>query len=258
VKPSTWSWAAEMSARELDAIILCGGLGTRLRQVVADRPKSMAIVRGRPFLEWLLLALIAREVRRVVLATGYLGEAIEERFGNGQMLGLDLVYSRESRPLGTAGSMRLAASAIKTSPILVMNGDTYCNFDLEDMLKLHRTQEALATIWLQEVELAERFGAVELAEDGLVRGFREKVAAPRGLVNAGVYLVQRRLIDRIPPDRMVSLEREIFPSTVGHGLYALVGKGTFVDIGTPESLEKAGDILNPELDRLEKVYWTSA
>lgn len=242
---------------ELEAVILCGGLGTRLQPIVSDRPKSMAVVRGRPFLEWLLLALVARGVRRVVLATGHRGNIIGEHLGDGQRLGLDLAYSRESQPLGTAGSMRLAASCTSTSPLLVMNGDSFCAFDLESMLRMHVTRGALATIWLQDVELTDRFGSVQVAEDGQVLGFREKVAAARGLVSAGVYLLERKVVESIPPGRNASLELDVFPSLAGRGLYALAGHGVFLDIGTPESYEQAAYILNAELDHLEETAWTS-
>ena len=235
----------------IDAVILCGGRGERLRAVLSDRPKPLAEVDGRPFLELLLLALKTAGVRRVVLATGYLGEAIEGAMGDGRRFNVTLTYSREPEPLGTAGALRLAAGHVRSSPVLVLNGDSYCHYQLDAMLDVHRERSAAATLWLQREANASRFGSVELDGDGRVVRFLEKAGDTAGLISCGVYVVERAVIDRIPTGRAVSLERDVFPGLAGHDLYGVVGTGIFLDIGTPESLAKADNLLHKELTTLQ-------
>ena len=224
----------------LDAIILAGGRGTRLRSVVSYRPKPLAEVAGRPFVEWLLLTLRTQGVRRAVLATGYKGEIVEAAFGNGARLGLELAYAHETVPLGTGGAARHALQQVTTDHVLVLNGDSFCPFDVRRLLTNHQRTGARATLLLAPMDDCRRYGAVEAAEDGRVLSFREKNAdLGAGLINAGVYLFDRRTLESIPADRAVSLENDTFPALIGHGLYATVGEGPFLDIGTPESYASA-------------------
>lgn len=220
----------------MGAIVLAGGRGTRLQEVVGDRPKPLAPVAGRPFVEWLLLALRAQGVRRVVLSTGYKGEMVDAACGDGARLGLELAYAREETPLGTGGGVRHALSLVASERVVVLNGDSFCPLDLRRLTEAHDRAGALATLLLVPVSDCGRYGAVEVADDGRVRSFREKSPGlGPGLINAGVYLCERRALDAIPPDTPVSLERDTFPSLIGRGLYATVGEGPFLDIGTPES-----------------------
>lgn len=234
----------------IDAVILAGGLGQRLRPVLRDRPKPLAEVDGRPFLEWLVLALKAAGIRRIVLATGHMGETIEQALGDGRRFDVELTYSREPEPLGTAGALRLAAGHARSSPLLVLNGDSYCRFQLDDLLALHRDRRAAATLWLQEERDAGRFGSVELDGKGKIVRFLEKAGDKPALISCGVYLVERAVIDRIPTGRAVSLERDVFPGLAGHDLYGVVGRGTFLDIGTPQALAKADNLLHEEFTAL--------
>ena len=235
----------------VEAVILCGGLGQRLRPVLADRPKPLAMVAGRPFLEWLILAVKSAGIQRIVLATGYLGEAIQQALGDGRRWQVELTYSREPQPLGTAGALRLAAHLAGGSPLLVLNGDSYCRFHLDQMLALHRERGAAATLWLQRQPQAGRYGTVELSRNGDVIRFTEKAGSGPAPISCGVYLVERSVIDRIPPDRSVSLERDVFPGLTGSGLCGIVGSGTFLDIGTPQALAKADNLLHEEFMRLQ-------
>jgi len=224
----------------LDAIILAGGRGTRLRSVVSDRPKPLAEVAGRPFVEWLLLTLRTQGVRRAVLATGYKGEMVEAAFGNGARLGLELAYAHETVPLGTGGAARHALQQVTTDHVLVLNGDSFCPFDVRRLLTNHQRTGARATLLLAPMDDCRRYGTVEAAEDGHVLSFREKNAdLGAGLINAGVYLFDRRTLESIPAGRAVSLENDTFPALIGHGLYATGGEGPFLDIGTPESYASA-------------------
>lgn len=235
-----------------EAIILCGGLGTRLQGVLGSQPKSLAIVHDRPFVEWLLLALSTRGLQRAILAAGYGVGAIRNYFRDGKPVGLEITISEEPGPLGTGGAARLAAQQAHTSPLLVMNGDSYSRFNLIELLLMHQRHHAKATLWLQNTDRADRFGSVVVNPDGKVKAFQEKQEGS-GLISAGVYLVNRDVLCQIRADRMVSLEREVFPSLVREGLYGVVGDGPFIDIGTPESLASAAKVLDQELSTLERT-----
>jgi D-glycero-alpha-D-manno-heptose 1-phosphate guanylyltransferase len=221
-----------------EAIVLCGGIGTRLRGVLGNQPKAMAAINGRPFLEWLLIDLARRGVRRAVLALGHGADSIRRHFATSKDLGIELVMSQEETPLGTGGAARLAVESTLGSPVLVLNGDSHSQFNLIQMLLTHHANRASATLWLTTVDDASRYGSVLTADDGRLTAFREKTEGS-GAVNAGVYLIDRSVLCDIPAGRAVSLEHDVFPALVGHGLYAVDGDGSFVDIGTPESLAEA-------------------
>lgn len=230
--------------QSIEAIILVGGKGTRLQSTVSDRPKPMAIVAGKPFLEWLILSLCEQGVRNVILCTGYMGEMVEEYFADGSKWNLQVRYSHETFPLGTGGAVRNAFDLIQGDRFLVLNGDSYCRFDIDSMEGIHNSKSALATMWLVKMNDCSRYGSVILDNNGIIQSFSEKslISAP-GLINAGIYLLERQLIEPIEKGRMISLERDIFPHIVGKGLAGVVGGGVFVDIGTPESYASAEEIL---------------
>jgi NDP-sugar pyrophosphorylase family protein len=224
---------------QLTAVILAGGLGTRLRSVVADRPKVLAEVAGRPFLGYLLDQLAGWGLSQVVLCTGYLGEQIEEEFAGGYG-GLRIQYSREVTPLGTGGALRLALPLIRSPTVLVLNGDSYCTCDFSAFRSSHVARKAAATLLLVQSADTERFGKVEVGTDGAILHFAEKqVGGGAGLINAGVYLVELELLRSIPCSGPVSLERDIFPAWLQHRLYGYRTSGLLLDIGTPESYAQA-------------------
>jgi len=234
-------WSASTVVNELSKItgaILAGGLGTRLRSAVADRPKVLAPIRQRPFLAYLLDQLSAAGLRYVVLCTGYMGEQVQATFGESYR-GLRLAYSQEPAPLGTGGALRQAQSLLKSDPVLVMNGDSYCDANLAALWNWHRDRRSLGTLLLAQVLNAERYGLVRVNEDGAVSQFNEKAADGPGLISAGIYLLSHRLIEGIPVGRAASLEREVFPTWVGHGLFAYPCEGRFLDIGTPQDYRRA-------------------
>ncbi len=238
------------------AAILAGGLGTRLRSVVKDRPKVLAEIHGRPFMAYLLDQLSTNGLKTVVLCTGYLGEQIRCEFGNSYG-SMDLVYSQEAAPLGTGGALRLALPLFQADPILVMNGDSFCQMDLRAFWDWHRSVRGEASLALVKIANSTRYGQVRVDADGTVLSFVEK--ASRGdpcWVNAGIYLVTRDLIGNVPENRPISLEREIFPAWVGKGLYGYRSDGRFLDIGTPEAYAEAGRFFMPEVvgtDRIDKT-----
>lgn len=226
-----------VDSKRLQAFILAGGLGTRLRSVVSNRQKVAAEVRGRPFLAFLFDQLIENGIRSVILCTGYHGNDLRERFGNSYDR-LQLTYSIEKEPLGTAGALKLAEPLINAGTALVMNGDSYCRVDLADFLEFHSRNGAAASILLTRVADTSRYGRVFLDQGGRITHFEEKGAhRGDGIINAGIYLLSREVIHSIPDDRPVSLEREIFPAM--SGLFGYEVPGPFIDIGTPEDYARA-------------------
>jgi histidinol-phosphate phosphatase family protein len=228
-----------MELSRVTAVILAGGLGTRLRSKVPDQPKVLAEVGARPFLAYLLDHLAAAGCRRVVLCTGYLGEKVARAFGKnyGQ---LRLVYSQERTPLGTGGALRLALSHVGSDPVLVMNGDSYCDTDINAFWNWHRRRQVPASVVLARVARSERYGQVKVDIDGRILEFAEKQrGAEAGWINAGIYLLSREMIQSIPHEAISSLEKDVFPRWVGCGLSGYMSLGRFIDIGTPEDFAGA-------------------
>lgn len=229
----------ESDQSKLTAVVLAGGLGTRLRSVVADRPKVMAEIHGRPFLTYLFDQLVAAGLSHVVVCTGYLGTQVSSFFG-ASYGSLRISYSQESSPLGTAGALRLALPLLESNPVLVLNGDSFCDADLMGFSSWHLERRAAASLVLTRMSDTARFGRVRINAEAAVTGFEEKSnRSGPGWINAGIYLVDRHLLQTIPAVGAVSLEREIFPEWIGRGLCGYESHGRFLDIGTPESLAAA-------------------
>ena len=231
------------------AAILAGGLGSRLRPAVSGRPKALANIGERPFLTYLFDQLVAAGARDVVVCTGYLGDQIRMIFGESYNT-LRLNYSKESTPLGTAGALRLALPLFNSNPVLVMNGDSYCDANIREFCFWHSRRQANATLLLTKIFDTERFGQVKVDVDGKVTDFKEKSRGQGpGWINAGIYLLNRDLLEEIPVNRAVSLETEIFPSWIGRGLYGFQSEARFMDIGTPEAYSSAQSFFTTGLSR---------
>lgn len=222
------------------AVVLAGGAGTRLRAAVADRPKVLAEVRGRPFLSYLLEQLAAAGCQEAILSTGYMAEQVEAAFGEGHA-GLRLRYAPEPEPLGTAGGLRHALPIVEGETVLVLNGDSYCEADLPAFRAGHAAANSPCSLVVVQVPQRARYGTVRLDAEDRVLAFEEKDANAEGpgWINAGVYLLSRELIEAIPSGRAVSLERECFPAWIAQGLRAHRTRGEFIDIGTPASYQRA-------------------
>ena len=227
----------------MKCVVLCGGLGTRLRKVANDTPKPMALIASKPFLEYLVLQLHAEGFHKLVFCTGYLGEQIQNYFGNGSRWGLHIAYSQEPEPLGTGGAIRHAASFLQDEDFLVMNGDSFLDIDLRSLTAFHKANNALATLALMQVEDATRFGRVRVDSDSQILAFLEKGTQGPGLINGGVYVFNKKILNYIPEGK-VSLEFEVFPGLIGQGFYGMPVDGYFTDIGTPESLKRLQE--NPD------------
>jgi len=221
--------------KNVTALILAGGLGTRLQSVLADQPKVLAPVAGRPFLSYLMDQLISAGFRQVILCTGYKGEQIRAAFGD-QYKGLDIRYSQEPEPLGTGGALRFGLPLISTESVLATNGDSYAKCNLTDYLAWHFGNDLQASLLLTYLSDTSRYGRVEVDEEGRIKKFVEKGPGHgSGWGNAGVYIFKRGLLESIPFGQPFSLEREFFPSLISKGLYGFRSEGAFIDIGTPES-----------------------
>ncbi len=228
------------TGQEVTAVILAGGMGTRLRAAVADRPKVLAPVAGRPFITYLLDKIASTPIEHVVLCTGYRAEMIEEALGT-RYGKLALSYSREIEPLGTGGALRLAVQQIATPLAMVFNGDSYCDADLMHYHAWFKQRAAQAALLLTDVDDVHRFGCVTCDAERYVVAFCEKGSNTlRGSINAGIYLLERKLLDEIPTDRAISLEYDVFPRWAQRRiLVAFAQGGRFLDIGTPETFAAA-------------------
>lgn len=260
-----------MPLRGVACVVLCGGLGKRLRPAVGDLPKCLAPVGGRPFLEFLLLQLREAGVRRVTLCTGHGGRQVAACVASGSRWGMSVGYSQEKEPLGTAGALKNAEGAVNSSPFLVLNGDSVLEANLEQLVQFHVTRGALVTLGLAHVRGEVRYGSVRTDGAGKIMNFSEKretsisalspnrsraVSAPHlpltestslpvevlseALVNGGVYVMDREIFSEIPSaPPAVSLETQIFPRLAGRRIFGLAQEGYFVDIGIPEDYKRA-------------------
>jgi histidinol-phosphate phosphatase family protein len=224
---------------DVTAVILAGGLGTRLRSVIADRPKVLAEVRGRPFLAYLLDQLIVAGSRSVVLCTGYCGEQILRTFGE-RYGPLRLSYSQERTPLGTAGALRAGLGQFGSDSVLALNGDSYCSLDLKKYWDWYFTRGAQASLALVRVLNSERYGRVSVDVNSRITEFVEKKKGlGAGWINAGIYFLSHELLRSIPEGRSISLEHDIFPQWVGRGIHGYLNQGRFLDIGIPAAFARA-------------------
>jgi len=221
--------------------ILAGGLGKRLRAELDGRPKSLAPVAGRPFLDYLLAWLRATGFHEVILCVGHKRRQIRRRYARGHNSGLRIVYSIEKRTLGTAGAVRHAARLIRHGTFLVVNGDSFFDVDPAALIAFHRRRRALVTMALAPAPGGARYGTVRAAHSGKILKFVEKETARsrHSWINAGVYVFDRSVVSRIPAGREVSLEREVFPRLIGERFYGYPARGYFIDIGMPEDFARA-------------------
>lgn len=224
----------------MEAIILAGGFGTRLRQVVPDLPKPMAPVSGRPFLEILLTSLSKKGFHHVVLSLGYMAEKIVTHFGE-QFGGIKLSYEIEETPLGTGGAIRQAIPHCDEDHVYVFNGDTFLDLEVDEVEKKWRLEKT-PIIVACKVGDASRYGRLEIV-DGMVTGFSEKGINGNGLVNAGCYVIPVNIFDKAPVGEKFSFEADYLQSAVGSRRFACFESASqFIDIGVPEDYERAQNL----------------
>lgn len=218
----------------MQALILAGGAGTRLSPVLDGLNKPMAPIAGKPFLEYLLLQLKKHQIEEVVLCVGYKAGLIQSYFGMGDRWGIHISYSCETEFLGTAGALKLAEAHLHEKDFFVMNGDSLLDIELQALMRYHWNVQATATLGLAQVDDTQRYGAVGVNELGRIVSFVEKREGEAGgLINGGVYVFAREVLDFIPDGQPASLEHDILPGLIGRNLYGLPLKGYFIDIGMP-------------------------
>jgi len=225
------------------AILLVGGFGTRLMPLTKNTPKPMLTVAGVPVTEHQLAMAKAAGITEIVLATSYLSEIFIPYFGDGSKWGMKIKYAVEKEPLGTGGAIRNAAKLLDTNEsVVILNGDVLSSHNLSEQIRQHEAHDADVTLHLTEVEDARAFGCVPTDGDGRVSAFLEKMENPvTNQINAGCYVFNPRVISTIPPDTVVSVERETFPELVASGakVFGYLENAYWLDIGTPRALLKA-------------------
>ena len=240
VNPQIHTQGRSDAVEDVPAVLLVGGMGTRMQSVLPSTPKPLALVGDLPFLELLILQLRGQGIRRLVMCTGHLADQIEEQLGDGRKWNVAIAYSKEPRPLGTAGAVKLAGRYLaQASDFLVMNGDSFLEMDFRQLTRFHREHGGLVSIAVRRVPDAARYGTVHVDTRNRVVGFVEKTGANvPGVINGGVYIFNRAVLDRIP-DEPASLEKDIFPRLLEQRVYAVEQDGMFIDIGTPEDYARA-------------------
>ncbi len=226
-----------------ECIILAGGLGTRLRSEVADLPKCMAPVAGKPFLHWVIASLLNQKVNSFVFSLGYMHEKIEayvdEVYPN-----LDVKFSVEDEPLGTGGAIKLALSHCTEENVLVLNGDTLFEVDNTAIYKQHTTSNAACTLSLKPMLNFDRYGCVSINEQMKIIAFEEKKYMDAGLINGGVYLINKPILSSLIFPEKFSFEKDFLECYVNELKFmAVVNDGYFIDIGIPEDFKKANEDL---------------
>lgn len=224
--------------QDVDAVVLVGGKGTRLRPLTLSAPKPMLPTAGVPFLTHLLSRIRAAGITHVVLGTSYRAEVFEEYFGDGARLGLELEYVVEDEPLDTGGAIRNVHDRLRAEHVVIFNGDILSGADLGALVEAHRDVSADVTLHLQRVEDPSRFGSVPTDADGRVTAFLEKTPnPPTDQINAGCYVFRRSVVESIPAGRRVSVERETFPGLLASGahVHGFVDASYWLDVGTPEA-----------------------
>ena len=230
----------------VDAVILVGGKGTRLRPLTVNTPKPMLPTAGGPFLSHLLARIKAAGIEHVVLGTSFKAEVFEEYFGSGEEFGLEIDYVVEEEPLGTGGGIRNVLPKLRQDTVMVFNGDVLAGSDLAGIVETHRVHDADVTLHLVRVADPSAFGCVPTDSEGRVLAFLEKTEdPPTNQINAGCYVFKRSIIESIPAGRSVSVERETFPTLLkdGHRVFGHVDHAYWRDMGTPQDFVRGSSDL---------------
>lgn len=229
---------------EINVVILAGGRGTRLEGILPGQQKVVAKVKEHPFLEYILKQLNKAGFKNVVICTSYLSDQVNSALGDNYS-NISLSYSNEQPALSTAGAIAHALPYLKSNDVLIMNGDSFYDLDLQNAYDFHLKKKANATIILAKVKSTDRYGKVDLNDNNEIVSFEEKgERKSEGLINAGIYFIKKNLLEEIPKEVFVSLEKEMFPSWIGKGLYGFETMGGFIDIGTEESYKKAEEFFS--------------
>ena len=228
-----------MELNKTDVLILCGGLGTRFQKVMSDRPKGLAPVGEKPLLELQIDDLVTQGAKRIILCVGHLHEQIVEYFKNRS--DVEMEFSVEETPLGTGGALKNAEPLLRSDPVFALNGDSLCQLSLEKFFHYHMAQHATCSLVLSETQTGQDYGNVSLDSGGRIQSFQEKISQfGIGLINAGIYLMQRETFALMPKILPFSLEYDFFPKLIqSHYCFGFPVDSQLLDIGTPERYNKA-------------------
>lgn len=222
-----------------DVIILAGGLGTRLRSVIGEVPKPMALIGDKPFLEYLLDFLNKANVNKIIISVGYKKEDIIDYFGN-KYKNIEIIYAEEEQPLGTGGAVLNAIKFVKNDKFFIFNGDTFFEVDLNEMIRFSEKKQADILVALKKLKNAERYGKVKIDEDFKIIEFIEKGSKQEGYINGGVYLVNKTMFEKLTLPKVFSFEKDFLEKYYkDFRFYGLAFDSYFIDIGVPEDYERA-------------------
>jgi len=228
--------------KDIDVIILCGGLGKRLRPAVSDRPKALAKIEDKTFLDILIDELLKYGFKNIILCVGYLKEQIKDHFN--YLKDYNIEFSEEESPLGTGGALKNARMLIKSDTFMVMNGDSICNVDFKNFFDFHIDKRAVLSMVLTRSLDTLDYGNVALDESQRIISFKEKIDTNKeSLINAGMYMMQKKIFAYVPEDDIFSLEYDLFPKLITDKCYGFISKSKMIDIGTPERYTKAIHII---------------
>lgn len=226
-----------MDNRITEAIVLAGGLGTRLRSAIGEIPKPLAPINDKPFLHYIFEYLKKNQIETAVLSVGYKWEMIHEVFGD-RYLGIDIIYAIEEERLGTGGGIKLALEKAKGDNCFVLNGDTYFDIELQKLGAYHKKNGAPFTLAGKQMSNFDRYGTIDISEDGTISAFNEKMPKAEGVINGGIYCLNTNVLDTIP-EKSFSIETDFLEPNAGTGkIKAMVFHDYFKDIGTPEDYEQ--------------------
>jgi D-glycero-alpha-D-manno-heptose 1-phosphate guanylyltransferase len=226
----------------MEAIILAGGMGTRLRETISDIPKPMAPVNGKPFLFHLLSWLKDYPVEKIIMSTGYKSELIADYFGY-SFLGIPVEYAVEKKPLGTGGAIRFAMNMSEGGNVLVLNGDTYFPVKLDEFFLFHESSGNLFSMALKPMKDFSRYGTVEYTGDKITR-FNEKKYCREGLINGGIYIINRKFLESMNLPEVFSLEADLLEKQAASSvLKGMIFDEPFIDIGIPDDYVRAGNFI---------------
>ncbi|MBN2570163.1 MAG: nucleotidyltransferase family protein [Deltaproteobacteria bacterium] len=245
-----------MKAEKIDVIILAGGLGTRLKGTVPDLPKALSPIRGRPFLDYVLDALEeSNVVKNVILAVGHMADQIVEQYTDGDEYSFDILFSREETLLGTGGAIKKALRHATTDNVMALNGDSYVDVRLEDILAFHGKKQATITVIVKKIKNSGRYGLVAFDDNHMVASFNEKQEnTGEGYINTGVYIFKRGIFNRVEEEKVISLEKELMPLFIHNGgVYAFATHGKFIDIGIPETYLVAEQFFQGAFDHKSRL-----
>lgn len=227
----------------IDVVILCGGQGNRLKKIVSDRPKPMAEINGRPFLDILINYIEGFGFKRFILSVCYMTDSIKNYYRD-KVHSIEIIFSCENEPLGTGGAVKNAEKLILSNPFLVMNGDSFCPVDMNQFVDFHNQKNALLSVVIVESNNSSDFGQIILDDSQRIIRFEEKKRRNgKSFINAGIYLFKRDVLSMIPPNIKYSLEYDLFPNLIGKEFYGFYTKEKLIDIGTPERYEEARKFL---------------